>query len=1008
MRGLVSAFSLALCLSPAFAQDAKTEDQKPKQQSKKPAAKKPVFRADQVSNLPWRNIGPANMAGRITDIDVHPKHLSTWYVASAGGGLWKTRNAGTTWEALFQHQTTVSIGDVAIAPANPDIVWVGSGEENGRNSVSFGDGVYKSVDGGKTFTNMGLKETFQIGHIAIHPINSDIVYVAALGRLWGHNPDRGVFRTKDGGETWQKILYFDEKTGCIDIRIDPNNNDILYACMYERMRDQFDSNDPIVRIGEKSGIYRSENGGDTWDQVTDGLPSCNWGRSGLALSGTTPGKLFATIETEKTGWANAKDKFKKAKKSKRGNAFMGINGRSGVDDEGAVLTNVTAKGPSAKAGLKAGDRIVKIGDTEVESYRDLTKAIRTSKGGDKVKVSFVRKGETKSVELTYGKRPTSGRGGSASYGQYAGRLRGQNANVQKNQGEAGFETGGYFVSEDYGKSWKRVNSLTERPFYYSVIAADPQSDDNLYACGTNFWGSSDGGKKFSSMNRGIHVDFHAIWVDPSNSDHLVLGCDGGLHVTFDRCKTWQQINNFVIGQFYHANADNSVPYRVYGGLQDNGTWAGPSRTRFREGATQADWVTIMGGDGFRARIDPEDPNIVFATSQNGNLGRIGMDGTGGGRVQKPRGLTKSSWDSPFFLSPHNNKILYFAGSHAVRSLDRGRNSELISPYLPLTERGAATAFDESPVKAGILYVGTDDGALWRSKDGGKNWDALQDNIIGLPGPRYVSHIEASHHDAKRVFVVMDGHRSNDDRTHIFVSEDMGDTWKSLANGIENEPAHVLVEDPQNEGLLFVGTEFGCYASLNHGKAWFDLGTDFPTVAVRDLDIQNRDSDLIAGTHGRGIWIIDIEPLRQLTAKVTAKDAFLCQPEATILWKMRSKVLLGHREWRAPNPRVGVPIYLWLKEAPEKKPRVTIHDITGKQIAVVSGKAKAGLQVLHWSATGSSGQEGRGRRSRGRQVSEGSYSARYVFGEETLVQAIVLKADPAASISPVATEPKSRN
>ncbi len=996
MRKLSLALGL-LVSTPTFAQT----DSEPAESGQ------PPYERAHVDRLTWRNIGPSNMGGRVTDIAASPRSFSTWYVATAGAGLWKTKNAGTTWEILFDDQSTVSIGDVAVAPSKPDVVWVGTGEENGRNSVSWGDGVYKSTDGGKTFECMGLEKTFQIGHIAIHPQKAEIVYVAALGRLWSHNPDRGVYRTKNGGETWEKVLYLDEKTGAIDVRIDPNDPHIVYACMYERFRDQFDGNDPIVRFGEKSGFYKSNDGGDTWREITDGLPSCQWGRSGMTVYSKDPKTLYMTVETERSGWATGE---KKRKGRKRGDALMGVNGDA--KDGGIELQSVTDGGAADKAGLKTGDIVLELGDKKVRKTSEFIAAIREKNAGDKVTVKYRRDGEDATTELTYGKRPRRG----PDNGPNGGRLGGQQANKQEDQGDKGYETGGVFRSDDHGETWKRVNSLTDRPFYYSVIAVDPQNDQNVYSCGVPFYASFDGGEKFDPVHRGIHVDFHAIAIDPADSNHLLIGCDGGLYETWDRCKNWRHIDNIVAGQFYHANVDNAEPYNVYGGLQDNGTWGGPSRTRFRDGIRAADWYTIAGGDGFRARIDPEDPSVVFATSQNGGMLRQNVArARSAGRISKPEGV-RWNWDTPFFLSPHNSRIFYFAGSKACRSIDRGRRSTILSDDLGLTDKGTATAFAESPRRSGLLYVGTDDGALWRSQDGGANWEEIHDKVLGMPGPRYVSHIEPSYYDTSTVYVTFEGHRSDDRDAHVYVSEDRGDTWTSLKNDLPNEPCHVIREfpaagnrnDPGNPDLLFVGTEFGCYVSLDAGEHWMPLGRELPTVAVRDLSIQKRDTDLVAATHGRGIFTIDIEPLTQIGPKSAQRDVHLFYPEDATLWQMRTRSGYGgHAAWSAKNPAYGAPIYLWLKQEPKNDAKITIHDVAGKQVREIDLRKRAGMHAVTWdcrvSVPREDGEgESRRRRRRTQMAKPGDYSVRYHHEGRDYIRPLLLRADPAGNTSPLPT------
>ncbi len=1006
------------------------------------APPEPVFTASMANQLAWRHVGPVNPIGRITDLDVHPQRQSTWFVGTAGGGLWKTVNAGTTWSCVFDRFATVSIGDVAVAPSNPDVVWIGTGEENARNSVQWGDGVYKSLDGGATWQHMGLRETFQIGHVEIHPTNPDIVYVAALGRLWGEGrcEHRGVYKTTDGGQTWQRVFFLDDRTGCMDVRLCPQDPQTVYACMYERRRPIFDDNDPDVRFGEKSGLYKSTDGGATWRELTNGLPSCQWGRSGIDVLASKPDTLFLIVETERSGWARGDRKDRQPgdptdaparpagqagqageARPRAGTALFGV-GQEGADgpegSPGAVLVDLTDGGAAATAGLAPGDRITKVGDVAVSTYGQLLDLVRAASGGDKVTMTFVRGDETKTVEVTYGTRQQGGQGGGGfPNGPFGGRLNGQQENKQHLQGELGYETGGVFRSDDRGETWTRVNSLTERPFYYSVIRVDPRDANNVYCVGTTMWGSSDGGAKFAGINRGIHVDFHAFWVDPDDSDHLLAGCDGGVNETFDRGRTWRVHDGFSVAQYYDVVADNSVPYRVIGGLQDNGTWVGPSRTRNREGITRDDWYTIYGGDGFGAQTDPVEPWIVFATSQNGAMGAVDLRNGGSLRMQRDRpadGQARWNWDSPFILSPHNRLTVYHAGSHVFRGeryahLENaaarpgqgainnagGMRMRCVSKQLGATERGTAVSLAESPRVQGLLYVGTDDGALWRSEDGATTWTRIDQNLPVL-AIRYVSDIVPSFAADDRVYLTLDGHRADDFRTYLFVSNDRGNTWQDLGTDLPTqEPCYAVMEDPRNENLLFLGTEYGCHVSLDRGQRWFPLGRDLPTVAVRDLFVQDRDSDLVIATHGRGVWVLDIEALRQCTAEVAKSDAHLFAVEPAILWKMTSKGLQGHADWKAPNPAYGVTFHVWLAAAPAEAPELTIHDLAGKEVAKVRAKAQAGLQAVTWDA----------RLGQNRLAGPGSYSVRWPGRSGVPARAFTLLADP-ATLSADATNPTS--
>ena len=540
-----------------------------------------------------------------------------------------------------------------------------------------------------------------------------------------------------------------------------------------------------------------------------------------------------------------------------------------------------------------------------------------------------------------------------------------------------------------------------------MLRVDPQDPARLYAVGTTLWASTDGGATFSGINKDIHVDFHAIWIDPRNSRHLLAGCDGGVNESFDGGASWQVHQGFCAAQYYDVVADNSVPYNVIGGLQDNGTWIGPSRTRWREGITFDDWSTIYGGDGFGAQSDPIEPWIVYATSQNGALGMLDLRTGQQTRIARQRpaeGPAKFNWDSPFLLSPHNRLTLWSAGNHVFRSdryahLDHrdsdpgkrpvnnqnGMSAQPVSPPLGRTDDGTATALCESPRVRSLLYVGTDDGALWRGQPDGA-WQELHGRLPGLPGPRYVSDLLASHHDDDRIYATLDGHRSDDMRTYVFVSEDRGESWTSLAVGLPSfEPCYAIAEDPRNEDLLFLGTEYGCYVSLDRGQSWLQMGNALPTVAVRDLFIQDRDADLVAATHGRGVFVVDIAPLRALDAAARQEPVRLLPPQNAVLWRMGSRGLSGNKGLRAKNPPYGAPLYVHCATATTEPVQVTIHDVTGAEVAAVKGRAAAGLQALHWDA-----------RIGDRLAKPGTYTARLLHDGKTQIRAFALLPDPATT------------
>ncbi|MHC4177643.1 MAG: WD40/YVTN/BNR-like repeat-containing protein, partial [Planctomycetota bacterium] len=685
----------------------------------------PTLPAKWIEAFRWRSIGPANMSGRITSIAVYEKDPSIWWAATASGGLLKTTDNGVTFEHQFDRQATVSIGDVQVARSDPSIVWVGTGEANPRNSVSWGDGVYKSTDGGKTWKNMGLKKIFQTGRIAIHPKDPNTVYVGALGRLWGPNEERGLFKTTDGGKTWEKILYVDDKTGVVDVQMHPKNPDTLIVATYERQRDGFDSNDPAKKFGSGSALYKTANGGRTFKKLTKGLPDCKLGRIGIGYYRRDPKIVYVVLESEKIGQEppNA--------------AYAGIRGSDA--EVGARITDVIAKSPAEKAGVKKGDIVVAIDGVTVHSYADLVREMRGRVAGDKAKLEVSRARKGVELEITFTKRPKPKKqpstGGSRSTGRpgtrspFGASLGGQRENLQDQQGKQGQQYGGVYRSEDGGESWTRINTVNPRPMYYSQIRVDPRNNKYIYVLGTRLYRSVDGGETFTpdGARGGVHVDHHAMWIDPRDPRHMILGNDGGIYVTHDRMGHWDHYNHVAIGQFYHVAVGPRRDYRVYGGLQDNGSWGGPSRTRSGAGPVNSDWIRIGGGDGFLCLVDPDDADQIYFESQNGRMGRINLRTGERGyiRPQAPKGVRyRFNWKTPFVLSHHNPRIHYSAGNHVFRSIDRGNRLKAISPEITNTDRGSGSAIAESPLDGDVLYVGTTDGALWMTRNGGKDWTDL--------------------------------------------------------------------------------------------------------------------------------------------------------------------------------------------------------------------------------------------------------------------------------------------
>jgi len=1082
-----------------------------------------------AQHVEWRSIGPANMSGRIVDLAVVESDPTTWWAATASGGLLKTINDGVTFTHQFEHERVVSIGDVTVAPSDPDIVWVGTGESNPRNSVSWGNGVYKSTDGGETWTHMGLEETFQIGRMQIHPENPDIVYVAALGRLWGTNPERGLYRTTDGGATWERVFYLDEETGVVDVQMHPEDPDTLMIAAYERQRDGFDTNDPAKKWGDGSGLYRSTDAGENWEKLTEGLPSCTLGRIGIDYYRANPDTVYVVLESEKIG------------AQPENTAYMGITGENA--EVGARLMEVTEDGPAASAGLKVGDIVLRVDDAPVNSYDDLIAEIRRHLAGETVRVEVSRDREPVSMDVTFERHPDMKEDTDAGKDEeesdedaptlrpspFRGRLGGQAANVQDQQGEDGHEYGGVYKSTDGGDTWKRINSVNPRPMYFSQIRVDPSNDDHIYVLGVQLYRSSDNGETFTAdgARGGVHVDHHAMWIDPDDGRHIILGNDGGLYVTNDRMQTWDHRNRTAIGQFYHASMDTRIDYSVYGGLQDNGSWGAKARGR-SGGAINEDWFRIGSGDGFVCRADPNDPDLLYYESQNGGLGRRHLK-TGDGaslRPRAPRGMQyRFNWRTPFILSHHNSKVYYTAGNYVMRSLDRGNDLQRISAEITATDRGSATALTESPRDQNVLYVGTDDGAVWGTRDGGTTWRDLyaptepgpddadegteasgpltgtwmcealgeivqreqrefklaialdEDGAVSgeisssqLAGPitnasfdaesgelifqvssddlvvnvsatvnanamtgnfrvgsmftvafegerqiapspeeqstpdgtplnelvperRWVSSLQASRFSDARVYMTLDGHRSDDDACHAFISEDYGMTWRSLTDDLPEDAgsARVLREDRTRADMLYLGTEFGIWVTIDGGKTWTSLNTNLPTVAIHAIDQHISLNDLLVGTHGRSLWIADITMLRQLTPDViNSGDGHLFTPSTARYWLRVPSRGRHHQAFSGENPPEVATIEFVLPRG-VRDPELSIVDATGTTIRRLAIDASSGYQRMRWNMRRT--PRGEGRRRFGRRVPPGDYAVVLEFDDQRLVEPLRIEGDP---------------
>lgn len=957
-----------------------------------------------TSALSLRELGPAAMGGRVVDLAVDERNPSKFYVASASGGLWKTVNNGTTFTPHFQNESVMSIGDVAIDPMNSDHVWVGTGEANNRNSTSWGNGVYYSADGGKTWAHKGLEKTRHIGRIAIHPDEPRTVFVAACGDLWAPNPERGVYRTRDGGDSWKLVLGLDDKTGATDVIIDPEDPSVVYAALYERQRDAFDGNHPIKRWGPGSGIYKSVDGGDTWTKLTKGLPTVALGRVSFDIYRKNPSHIYALIETEKIGMRP--EGAPALEPGEPGTAIMGIGQNGGDEHAGAKLGDVTEEGPAADAGLESGDIVLAIAGEGTSSYAEMLEVLGTQRANDTQPVVVLRDGAIHRFEITFGDR-SQGAGGGSSRTPFADRIGGQLENRQKSQGPEGFQCGGIYLSKDRGETWERINSLNPRPYYFSQIRVDPSNEQNIYVCGIQFYWSFDGGETFRSRSReitmaNVHVDYHALWVDPRDGKHLILGCDGGVNITYDQCQNWETFENINIGQAYHAVADSRQPYWVYAGFQDNGSWGSPSATMRTEGITNADAFKIGSGDGFVCRVDPDNPDIVFSESQGGNIGWVDVINGGRGRINKQRDRNWN-WNTPFILSNFGGATIYYGGAKLYKSPNRGRDVLTISPQLirdvPKGEERSSppslSTIAESPRKPGILWVGTDDGKLWSTQDDGKNWDDLSNKIAELlpeKKPLWIGSVHASPHADGRAYVTVDGHRSGNRDPFVFVTDDFGGKWTSLTAElpVEAGSARCVRDDNVNQDLLYLGAETGLWISLDRGKTWKKFDDRFPAVAVHDFDQQEREQHLIVATHGRGVWSIDVRPLRQLTDKVRTGDFALIEPGTVTRFARRSVARQGNRYFRLENPPERAELHYHLGVNTKQKVELVVTDVLGNTVFSTEGKQRAGLHRVEWNlresrARSTDAGAARARMRGGRRAPAGTYAVTLKVGEDTITK-----------------------
>ncbi len=781
----------------------------PREGKAEKAAPETRMKSETFSGLAFRSLGPALMSGRIGDIAVHPRKKSTWFVAVASGGVFKTTNAGTTWTPVFDGQVSYSIGCVALDPRDPRTVWLGTGENNSQRSVGYGDGVYRSLDGGLTWEKMGLEASEHVGKILVDPRDSQVVWVAAQGPLWAAGGDRGLYKTTDGGKTWSKSLGISEDTGVTDVVMDPRDPDVLYAASYQRRRHVWG----LINGGPESALHKTTDGGATWRKLENGLPKEEIGRIGLAISPADPDVVYATIE-------------------------------------------------------------------------------------------------------------------------------------------AANKAGGFFRSTDAGGSFEKMSDyVSGSAQYYQEIVPDPKAVGRVYSMDTWMMVTEDGGKTFRKVGeRYKHVDNHALWIDPDDTEHLLAGCDGGVYESFDRGATWGFHANLPVTQFYRLAVDDARPfYHVYGGTQDNNTIGGPVRTATAHGIVNSDWFITTGGDGFWCAVDPEDPNVVYSESQYGVLTRLDRRTGETADIQPQAGPGEDplrwNWDAPMILSPHSRTRLYFAAQRVFRSDDRGDSWKPVSPDLTRridrnrlkmmgrvfgvdsVAKNASTSFygnivslAESPLVEGLLYAGTDDGLVQVTENAGQSWRKTE-KFPGVPENAYVSDLAPSPHDSGTVYASFDNHKMGDFKPYVLKSTDRGVTWQSISGDLpERGTVYALAEDPAVRGLLFAGTEFGVFFTPDGGGRWIQLKGGVPPIAVRDLAIQAREGDLVLGTFGRGFYVLDdIVPLRQAAPEALEREAILFPVRPA--WMFIPSLPLGLREkssqgdsfYTAPNPPFGAVFTVYLKD-----------------------------------------------------------------------------------------------
>jgi photosystem II stability/assembly factor-like uncharacterized protein len=798
-----------------------------------------------LKSLKARSIGPAVMGGRVSDIAFDPQDPATFYVGLGTGGVMKTTDNGGSFQGVFEDQPVAAIGALAVAPSDPKVVWVGTGEANDRNSSSWGNGVYRSTDGGGSWTNTGLKTSKTIARIVAHPTDPATAWVAAMGDLWGPGGERGCYKTTDGGKTWKAMLTapkpYDAKVGCGDLALDPASPDTVYAALYARQRTPWSFVYGVAHTEGRDvgGVFKTTDGGATWRKLEKGLPA-RTGRIGLSVHAKDPRIVYAEVQSDEGGTA-------------------------GIDD------------------------------------------VRS-------------------------------------------------------------RAGGIFRSEDGGESFTRVNALNPRPFYFSNIRVDPANPQLVYVLGYALHVSEDGGKTFREDRFSkVHPDLHALAIDPRNPKRLLLGTDGGAYQSFTGGQGWEHLSRMAAGEFYRINVDLSEPYRICGGLQDNLNWVGPSRTHSKDGILNSDWINIGGGDGFYCVFDPVDPDLVYTESQAGNVHRMDL-GSGAVKLLRPEPAEgqpafRFHWNSPLIGSAHQKGVMYLAGNRVFRLARNGEHWQAISPDLSMQDPLKTTAVGsgaenygvvytlaESPLTPGRLWAGTDDGKLWVTENDGGNWTDLTGSLPAAAKAQWISRVEPGHRDAKVAYLAVDAHRTQNESPLAWRTADGGRTWQSIVGDLPaDHPVKVVREDPRNPEVLYAGTEFALFVSLDRGAHWSRLG-ELPTVAVDDILVHPRDNDLVVATHGRSLFILDdVRALQELSAEVRAQDAHLFEPRPALA----IDPLPGFGEWAGSavysgeNPPAGALLTYWIKAYTGEPVKIAVKNAGGVPVANLTGKDAPGVHRITW-------------------------------------------------------------